>query len=195
MFLDCCRLQDPIKSPSAAVLCGGVDKKRFVKWGVGNAAEEGMQAFEVAGPPARGAFSMVLVEALRSERDPTTKSLSMQGLKAFVAKKMETLQNKQSPTFDFNPKKDPGPFIFPAVAAAAFQPLTLDLSGLPAGVTVRLSDTDLNPIAGFAAIPSGAAPVVVPNLPPGFYMVQRSDLADEDAELFTHPRKKAFRVQ
>lgn len=194
MFLDCCRLQDPINSPPAAPLCGGHDIRRIGKWAIGNAADENMRAFEVEGQTPRGAFTLALMDGLRNRRHPASQSLSLGSLRNFVGKRIQKWTLNQTPTFEFKPRAEPGPYIFPGIPGAALQSIQLDLSGLPAGVTVCLSDTDLIPLPGFEAIPSGAALVSIPDCPPGSYMIERSDQLDEDPQLFMHPRKKPYHV-
>ena len=194
MFLDCCRVQDPVIPMPAAVICAGPLEPPKSPWIVGNAAEDGKEAFEIAGPPARGAFSAVLVEGLRSYRDPGTKNLPIGSLEEFVTRRIETKANGQSPAFDYNPKTKPGPYIIASgpLTAPANPTMVLDLSGLPPGLHLRLL-RGIVEVPGFEDFVSGPAPLDVPDMPPGLYQVER---LDGGAELtpFRHPKLEAVRV-
>lgn len=195
MFLDCCRVQDPVIPMPAAVICGGPLEPAKSPWGVGNAAEAGKEAFEIPGPPARGAFTATLVEGLRVHRDPGTNALPIASLEAFVTERIETKSNGQSPAFDYNPKTKPGPVILAggAMAPAANPTLVLDLSNLPPGLHLRLLGAGLLPVAGFEDFLSRPAPLDVLNMPPGFYQVERLDGGAELAP-FRHPKPGPIRV-
>lgn len=186
MFLDCCRVQDPVLPVPALPLCYTTDEPPTLPWGVGNAAQDGMEAFEVDEPQPRGAFSLALVEGLRNHRNAITRGLTICELRDYVKGNIAT-KEKQKPDFKFNPTEEPFPAIFPALFAPPPPgSIVLDLSGLPPGTRVQLTDGALNPVPGWTNIPAGPAPVVIPNRPPGIYKVQR--LGDgHEPQLFEHP--------
>jgi len=195
MFLDCCRVRDPILSIPAAGVCAVIDEPPLAPWGVGNAAEDGKEAFEIPGPPARGAFSVALLEGLRTHRDPASNALSIGLLKEYVSGRIQTRSRGQSPAFLYNPAAEPGPVIVTGgVAAPPPRPdLVLDLSALPAGLHLRLLGDGLQVVPDHDDFLSGPDPFVIPGLPPGLYQVERHDgLAEYDP--FKHPRGEARRV-
>jgi Caspase domain len=195
MFLDCCRVQDPVITMPAAVICAGPLGPAKSPWGVGNAAEAGKEALEVPGPPARGAFTAALVQGLRAHRDPGTNALPIASLEAFVTERIETRANGQSPAFEYNPRTKPGPVLRAAFhpAPAANPTLVLDLSSLPPGIRLRLLGGGLVPVAGFEDFVAGSAPVDVLNMPPGFYQVERLD-GGAEIPPFRHPKPGPIRV-
>ncbi len=195
MFLDCCRVQDPVIPMPAAIICGGPPEPPQAPWGIGNAAENGKEAFEILGPPARGAFSAALLEGLRSHREPGSNALPIGSLESFVTDRIETKSRGQSPAFDYNPKTKPGPDILaggPGLPVAN-PTLVLDLSNLPPGLHLRLLGNDLAVVPGFADFMSGPAQIDVLNMPPGLYQVERLDGGAELAP-FRHPKAGPIRV-
>ncbi len=193
MFLDCCRTQDSRLSIPAAVLCGAASEPANASWSVGNAAQDGEVALELTNP-ARGAFSLALLEGLRSHRHPADQSLPVGLLRNYVRDNIQTRSRGQNPSFPFNPDIEPGPLIIPANAAAPpLRAIVLDLSALPAGTMVQLSDGDLNPVGGAGLFAAAAAPVEAQGCVPGIYMVTILDGSGRE-QYFKHPHQGPVRV-
>ena len=194
MFLDCCRVQDPILPVPALPLCFTTDEPATLPWSVANAAQDGMEAFEVDAPRPRGAFSVALVEALRNHRNAVTRGLTICELRDYVKDRIAT-KDRQKPDFKFNPSDEPYPEIYPALFPPAPPgSIVLDLSALPAGSAVQLTDGALNPVAGFENIAAGPNAVIIPNRAPGIYKVQRLD-GDRSAQFFEHPDAGTIHVR
>lgn len=175
MFLDCCRVQDTLLSIPAEVICGGVNEEPTLPWSVGNAAADGARAFEVPGQAPRGAFSVALLEGLRTHREPGSNSLPASTLETFVIERIQTKSRGQVPHFVYNPSGAPGPVIVTGgVAAPAAHPtLVLDLTGVDNGTQLRLLGADLAAVAGVGPIVAGDDPVEISNLAPGLYVLER----------------------
>jgi hypothetical protein len=189
MFLDCCRVQDPITRLQAITICGAkVDTPPKANWTYANATLDGGLALEVNVPPIRGAFSHILLRVLRTERDQDG-NLCAEQLKGFVVDRIATKAKGQTPSLVYNPDKVPGMVVARgAVAAAPAGPpaLSLNFAKVPPGTEYRLLDNRLQPVPDQEKIVSIAGVVTIEGLNPSLYSVQRID-GSVPAQSFAHP--------
>jgi hypothetical protein len=146
LFFDCCRSPLPITVPRPTLgfeEISGLGKN--VRCGVGLAAEPGFVAYETPiDKPTRGAFSKLLICALRNLRVDET--LTAEQLENYIQIGIGKLvaPNNQLPSVEVVPRREKynlklaiGPAIGPP------PDLVIDLSQLPAGMQVIVRDPDL----------------------------------------------------
>lgn len=154
MFLDCCR--SPMNFNQAPPSLGFPNAvQRFAPYGVGHAAGPGERSFEIpVEAPARGIFTLTLVDGLRRHRSETGE-LTLEGLDTFVRANMKDvkLPEKQYPYFDFMPKNPPYCMLtaVPAAAAsvpssAATAPIVISFGKNAIGKTLQLVKADGTPL-------------------------------------------------
>jgi hypothetical protein len=193
MFLDCCRVQDPVLPIPAAVLCGSAEENGELPWSMAHAAQPNKRAFETKDEPLRGAFSLALVDGLRNHRDPSSQGLRARRLDRYVDGTIVTRSRGQRPALECNPDKDDGPVII-AELAPGLPSITLDFSNVPAGTMFTLLDGSLNPVPGFANFAANAGEIVVPNCPAGNYKLARA-APGSAGKLFEHPGDGIIHVE
>lgn len=190
MFLDCCRVKDPITPMQAINICGAkepTDPK--ANWAYANATIDGRLAYEIDVPPVRGAFSHVLLEGLRTERDANN-NLCAEGLLGYVVDNIATKTKGQVPTLNYNPEVKPGMVI--ATGAVAPKPvpppreLVLNFENAPLGAIYRLVDARSRPVPDQQNIVAVAGTWSIAGLAPSLYGIERVD-GSGSLQMFAHP--------
>jgi hypothetical protein len=112
MFLDCCRVaMSKLNMPAPSIGSPNSHNPPQPIWGVGNAAQKNMIAYETEVPPIRGAFSKTLLDGLRTVRHPDNQTLTIESLKIYVRDKIgKCITKEQRPHFPYEPS-DPEPVV------------------------------------------------------------------------------------
>jgi hypothetical protein len=160
MFLDCCRVaMTKLNMPAPTIGSANSRLPPQPVWGVGNAAQKSMIAYETEALPIRGAFSKTLLDGLRTVRDPGNQTLTIESLKVYVRDKIGTcITKEQRPNFPYEPS-DPPPVVLtgpPIPLPPMMADIHITFDTLPAGTIVQLSDDKGQPVgAPITADPAG----------------------------------------
>lgn len=183
MFLDCCRSPVNFNQSPPSLGFPNAGQRHVVSYGVGHAAAPGERSFEVpVEAPARGIFTMTLVDGLRRQRSATGE-LTLEGLDTFVKTNMKDvkLPQPQYPYFDFMPKNPPYrmfeashvPVPVP-LSTAATAPIVVSFGHSTIGKTFQLVRADGTPVG--APIVATAAPVTFEDVDAGtLYSLDSTD--------------------
>jgi hypothetical protein len=187
MFLDCCRSPVNFNQSPPSLGFPNAGQRHVVFYGVGHAAGPGERSFEVpVEAPARGIFTMTLVDGLRRQRSATGE-LTLEGLDTFVRTNMRDarLPQPQYPYFDFMPRNPPYR-MFEALQVAAAPPVLVPLSAAATasivvsfgndaiGKTFQLVRADGTPVG--APIVAATAPVTFDDVDAGtLYSLDSTD--------------------
>lgn len=198
MFLDCCR--SPLNFNQSAPSLGFPNAmQRTAPYGVGHAAGPGERSFEVpVEAPARGIFTLTLVDGLRRHRGGAGE-LTLEELDTFVRASMKDvkLPAKQYPYFDFMPKNPPYCMLPAPPAAAApappavMAPIVISFGKGAIGKTLQLVRFDGTPIG--PPIVAAAVPVTVEVDAGTLYSLDATDRTITHA--FQHEGPGVTRVQ
>lgn len=174
LFFDCCRNTLPLKvMRPASVYSRTTDLRLHRRLGLGRAAQDEHVAFEVPighPTPTRGAFSQLLVGALRNHR--VNGQLTFNQLDAYVTAGMADLVRPAVQVPDFTEKPKP-----PAIVLVAGQggqgiaDLRLTFSIVPPGTSFLVVDAEANTVAADIVAAGGHDYT----LPIGIYSVELQD--------------------
>lgn len=198
LFLDCCRTDPAASTIQAQQLTNLAGDNQLQGWSIGHAAEEQGRAYEVAGPPARGAFTKVLMDGLRGWRHPSTNSIDVQQLEAYVKKNIPSLIGQtQKPYFDFLPRDQPL-VVVSGNATLALPPAQgplVHLDKLEVGKSIELEDLQLGQIVWVGG-PYAAGTTTV-QLPPLQERIHSLRVVGEPRRetLFRHPYEDEVHVK
>jgi hypothetical protein len=167
MFLDCCRSPVNFNQSPPSLGFPNAFQRHVVSYGVGHAAGPGERSFEVpVEAPARGIFTLTLVDGLRRHRGAAGE-LTLEALDMFVRTSMKDvkLPEKQFPYFDFMPRNPPYCMLSALPAAAPPMPVPPPAATAPVAISfgsdavgkifqlVRADGTPVGPPIAAEAVP------------------------------------------
>lgn len=206
LFLDCCRVTTSKLDMKAVQLADNSKDSYALPWTLAFAAGVMQPAYETDADPKRGAFTITLMDGLRTCREGPVHELTAERLRGFVLDNIATHTGRgQKPHVTFQP--DPvGPVVVAgAVAAppappAPPQPEPLvpgpvaDLSALAPGTPMVLKDGSGQVVQVDDPIVAGAAPIQLPPLKVGLYVLEVAADAKRYA-LFRQPGTETIHVE
>ncbi|BCI68737.1 caspase family protein [Acetobacter aceti] len=176
LFLDCCRSDPQMLAIQAMPLCDLTNDREDLGWSIGHATQDGAKAYETEGLPVRGAFTKTLMNGLRGCRNPTTQSLNVEHLDAFVRINIvDATSSGQSPYFDFLPKNEPLIVVagVPTMQLVAKQGPLVHLDRLASGELLELLQHGTAPsVWQGGPYAAGTSAVQLPSLPDGIYSLR-----------------------